>query len=637
MVTTVAGLHRRTGVRVALALLALAVTAGAAVLVARLGGPDGFLTRDRDLLMLDGREYRYAGQTVPGLVPCGPGARGPEPGDLDRFFAGLPPRSMVRTWATADMRLPDVERVVAAAARHDQLLTLVLGASSGTCPAADAAAAADGPELTEAWYRGGYTESYLPWLRTVAERFRDEPAVAVWELLSAPGTQAGAADLRRFYDAAGAVLHRAAPHQLVASGARAPWVYGGATDWRLLHDSPGVDVATLTDFDMNAGPSPHLADALAQARAAGKPLVLADVGILASRDGDPTAAFDTGRPEDTRCVSWPQRVRALRAKLDASFTAGIAGAAVRGWRPGTPVAGCTVGNAGWSADPLLEFLTGYRLPAGPSTRLAAAGGAPGPASVPPGSGPATASGSVQASDSAPPQPGTSASVAASSATTRPDPTTPAPVASTVPITQVGTASIITDPGSQLTYRHALPAAVRPGDQIIAAVELYDDEPVPTVAGFTLVAAATGGGGFRPRTLVFRRTAQAGDTDVVVTFADYGASSSAVIVYRGVDRSSPVVAATTGYNGGGATLTVPGLGAPAGSRLVLVAGVCSNETAGAWAGASGGMAVRAGVSARPWTGIVLFDQAAAGGATGTRTVSRDAGAHQSGVLLALRRA
>ncbi|WP_238019604.1 hypothetical protein KZZ52_27740 [Dactylosporangium sp. AC04546] len=620
MVTTVTGLHRRAGVRVAVALLALVVTAGAAVLVARLVAPGGFLTRDHDRLMLGGREYRYTGQTVPGLIPCGQRARSPQDAELDAFFAALPPRSMVRTWATETAPLPDIERVVAAAARHGQLLTLVLATGDGTCPDTDLAAA-DRPERPADWYRDGHTASYLPWLRTLAGRFRDEPAVAVWELVDAPRAGPAPDDLRRFSAAAADALHRAAPHQLVAAGGPA--------------DSPGVDVVTLTDFDMTPGTLPYLGDALGRAWAAGKPLVLADVGLLASRDGDTAAAFDAARPAQTRCVSWTQRVRTLRAKLDASFTAGVAGVAVRGWRPGTPVAGCTVGNAGWSADPLLDFLRGYRPPAGPLTRMAAAGATPSPAPASPAA-PGTSPGAT-VTGPVPSVPGLSAGPAPGSVPGPAATTGPAPLAVAAAITVVGTPTVVTDPGTGLTHRHTLPSAVRAGDQLIAAVELYDGEPVPSVAGFTLVAAATGGDGYRPRTLVFRRTAQAGDTAVVVTFGDFAAETSTVVVYRGVDPAAPVVAVTTGYNDGSATVSVPGLSAPAGSRLVLVAGVCSNETAGAWTGASAGMTLRAGTSARPWTGLAVFDQTAGGGATGSRTVSRDGAAHQSGVLLALRRA
>ncbi|WP_432832791.1 hypothetical protein [Dactylosporangium sp. CA-092794] len=630
--TTVARLRRRAGVRVSVALVALAVTAGAATLVANLAPThEGFLTRRGDRLVLDGHNYRFAGQTVPGLVRCGHQGQGPDDAQLDTFFGGLPARSMVRTWATQTMRLADVERVVAAAKRHGQLLTLVLASGGADCPQPDNDVAPSGQQRPDAWYRGGYTESFLPWLRTVAARFRDEPAVGLWELISAPGSTASATELRKFYDVAGGELHRADPNHLVASGTQAPSVYGGAAEWRQLEESPGVDVATMLDYDMNAGPSPHLADALAQAEAVDKPLVLADVGVFASRDGDPGLAFDPGRTADTQCVTWAQRVSKLRSKLDASFTDGIAGADVRGWRPGQPAGGCSVGNTGSTEDPLLPFLRDYS-PAGPPALAAAA--APASGSPAPSTGASVSAPPPSASPSVPPvtsvsPPGVSPTAPTVAATPGP------PAANAALITQVGTATVIQEPGTEVSHVHQLPSGVRAGDQIIVAVELNEEYSFSVPAGYVHVATATSGQWEQPKTVVFRRTAQAGDTKVVVNFDGYTHHSSTVIVYRGVDPSAPVVAATTAFNDNSASITVPSLSAPSGGQLVLAVGVAANGTPGRWVGAPAGMSRRASAEGQQWHGLILFDQAVGAGATGSRTAVCDAGVAQSGVLLALR--
>ncbi|WP_432832716.1 hypothetical protein [Dactylosporangium sp. CA-092794] len=625
--TTVARLRRRAGVRVSVALVALAVTAGAATLVANFAPThEGFLTRRGDRLVLDGRNYRFAGQTVPGLVRCGHQGQGPDDAQLDAFFGGLPARSMVRTWATQTMRLADVERVVAAAKRHGQLLTLVLASGGADCPAPDNDVAPSGQQRPDAWYRGGYTESFLPWLRTVAARFRDEPAVGLWELISAPGSTASATELRRFYDVAGGELHHADPNHLVASGTQAPSVYGGAAEWRQLEESPGVDVATMLDYDMNAGPSPHLADALAQAEAVDKPLVLADVGVFASRDGDPGLAFDPGRAADTQCVTWAQRVSKLRSKLDASFTDGIAGADVRGWRPGQPAGGCSVGNTGSTEDPLLPFLRDYS-PAGPPALAAAAGPASG-FGAQAGQPPPSASPSVPF--------GASGSPSAVSHTAPTIAATPGPPAANLArITQVGTATVVQDPGTEVSHIHQLPPGVRAGDQIIVAVELNEEYAFSVPPGYTQIATATGGEWEQPATVLFRRTAQAGDTQVAVSFGGYTHHVSAVIVYRGVDPSAPVAGATTAFNDNSASITVPSLSAPSGGQLVLAVGMAANGTPGRWVRAPAGMSRRASAEGQQWHGLILFDQTVGAGPTGSRTAESSDGEAQSGVLLALR--
>ena len=58
-------------------------------------------------------------------------------------------------------------------------------------------------------------------------------------------------------------------------------------------------MTSLHEYDMNPGPSPHLAGAVAQADAIGKPLVLGEVGIFASTNGDPSQSL-FGHP----CVSF---------------------------------------------------------------------------------------------------------------------------------------------------------------------------------------------------------------------------------------------------------------------------------------------------------------------------------------------
>ncbi|MFY1636163.1 hypothetical protein ACN27F_23295 [Solwaraspora sp. WMMB335] len=200
---------------------------------------------------------------------------------------------------------------------------------------------------------------------------------------------------------------------------------------------------------------------------------------------------------------------------------------------------------------------------------------------------------------------------------------------------VGAVSMISDPGQLIAHVHTLPTQSRAGDLILAAAEVYEAEPLPVPARFAPVATATGGDRYRPELAVFWKRLADGERTIEIGFADYTAKTSAVAVYRGVDTSTPIVAVTTAFNNGSATMTAPGLSASSGSRLVMVVAVASNEAPAPWTGTPGGMTRRAAVETAAWRGMIVYDQTVSAGSTGTRTATRAAGAHQATVLLALR--
>ena len=116
-------------------------SAAAAVAPSAPPAPTNFLTRRGSQLELNGDPYRVVGLNAYELATtwgsnfgCGgmlDNAR------LDAFFAGLPPHSMVRMWAfqgsmatnptTHQRDWTGLDRVVAAAQRHGQMLVMSLG------------------------------------------------------------------------------------------------------------------------------------------------------------------------------------------------------------------------------------------------------------------------------------------------------------------------------------------------------------------------------------------------------------------------------------------------------------------------------------------------------------------------------
>jgi endo-1,4-beta-mannosidase len=237
------------------------------------------------------------------------------------------------------------DRIVAIASAHNQKLIPVLTDDRGSC---------GDPEgvKTDRWYARGFRDRFMPWLREVVDRYRNEPAIGMWELVNEPGGKTG--NIRRFFDAAGGEIHRLDPNHLVESGAHAPWAYGGPKGWRSIHESRGIDVTSLHEYDMNAGASPHLTGALTQADALGKPLILGEVGIFASTNGDP-AQSQNRHP----CLSFADRVTTFRAKLDATFRTRIDGVNVWNWMPLNKET-CRLET--YPGDPLVAMIRTYVLP-----------------------------------------------------------------------------------------------------------------------------------------------------------------------------------------------------------------------------------------------------------------------------------
>jgi hypothetical protein len=305
-----------------------------------------FVSRRGADLALAGRRFRYVSYNAFSLTGCGLSDEIPTDAQTDAFFAGLRPNSLVRTWMFMNMSLTRLDRVVQLAANHGQRLIPVLTDELGSC------GDPEGPK-PNSWYSSDFRARYLPWVSTIVQRYRDNPTIGMWELINEPGHPDNNV-LRAFFDEAGGTIHRIDPNHLVESGTFPPWAYGGEQGWRFIHESPGIDVTSMHEYDMNPGASPHLAGAVAQADAIGKPLILGEVGVFASTNGDPSQS-QSGHP----CVSFPQRTDILRAKFDATFATTIDGVNVWNWMPRNKQS-CRLET--YPDDPLVAMIRSYELP-----------------------------------------------------------------------------------------------------------------------------------------------------------------------------------------------------------------------------------------------------------------------------------
>jgi len=193
-----------------------------------------------------------------------------------------------------------------------------------------------------------------------------------------------------------------------------------------------------------------------------------------------------------------------------------------------------------------------------------------------------------------------------------------------------------DGGAAAVLTVPLPAGVSSGDQIIVASTQSATNTAFTPAGYMQVGTATSGGTNAGETVVWRKTATAGDTTVVVPYAGQFAKAVIVAVYRGVDPVNPVDGQSSGGTAAGTSLALPSVTATVpGDRLVVEDGALGSFSAATWSPPTG-MTTRATQSTLPAVSASIADQIDPyKGATGTRTAGFGQSGQLSGLLVALR--
>ncbi len=328
----------------ALALLALGCSGPTLDVLKR--PASSFLERQGNQLYLDGRPYRFLSFNAASLNGCGIGAEIPGDAELAAFFASLRPRSLVRTYAVEASGIPAIERTVEAARARGHLLILILGDDDGEC-------GDGGTKKTNDWYASGFRDSYLPWVENVVARFADEPAVGMWEPMKAP-EEVDTLTLRNFYDVIGGEIRRVDHNHLIESGTHGPWAYGGEEGYAQIHASAGIDVGSNHDFDNRPDTPPNLEAALRAIATVSKPLIIGELGMLASASGDPSQQLGP-----MTCTSWQDRRAAFQRQFASSFSTSLAGITVWNWFPVTRE-GCNL--AVGPGDPVVELVRDFPLP-----------------------------------------------------------------------------------------------------------------------------------------------------------------------------------------------------------------------------------------------------------------------------------
>lgn len=365
-----------------------------------------YITASGTQLFLNGQPFQFTGVNAfnLGTYPGGNAGCGSYVADLDAFFSQLRTNSPVRMWAfqgtittnptTKQLDWTGLDRVVNAAQKNGKKLILVLGDQAGHCD--------DGHWKDKAWYQGGYKQvtndygngltplPYLDYVKQVVTRYKDSSAIAMWEPinepnaadclsgkgydcyshLACPDEPAAATAMKTFFDSVGGAIKAIDTHHLVSSGAIGDGQCGTVfEDYKVVHQSSGIDVGSYHDYqhDDQALPGDQwngLQKRIDQMKLLNKPLIIGEVGMLASSNG-------------VGCMNLTTRRDKMKNKMDGQFAAGVAG--IMPWSlSGGASAGCNYDVV--ANDPLLSLLQSY--PVSMSTVISAPVGTPFPTPTP---------------------------------------------------------------------------------------------------------------------------------------------------------------------------------------------------------------------------------------------------------------
>lgn len=304
-----------------------------------------FLYREGRQLMLNGKPYQCASFNSFQLCGCGHDYELFSDEEIDALFASLPDNTIVRTWATPAF-YHKTDELVELAEKHNVKLLLSLGDGRCGCGDFDGAKNGDGNGKNPEWYKGAFREKYLPHVINMVSKYKDSPAIAMWEIINEPG-EADWATIRNFLHEVAAVIKKHDPNHLVESGTFAGWAYEGYENYRAMHDSPHIDVGNLHEYDYdyqnsNTIESPHFEKCLKAMYELDKVLIVGETGIISG--------------DDCR-TSRQKRVEAMREKFDIYL--GMGAGAVFVWNLANESRHC--GLTFGMDDPMLKMIIDYPI------------------------------------------------------------------------------------------------------------------------------------------------------------------------------------------------------------------------------------------------------------------------------------
>jgi cell division septation protein DedD len=249
------------------------------------------------------------------------------------FFQRLATTNGARDWTAFDHTL-------AVARAHNVKVVVTLANQWGSCESPTSV------YKTDSWYTGGYktdvlpdnTVSYRQWVQEVVSRYKNDPTIAMWQLMNeaeiktsdSASSCAPTADLYNFAADVSGLIKSIDPNHLVNLGTMGGGQCGSqGADYQKLGAIPSIDVLEFHDYGHNSTALPsNLASDITASKALGKPIFVGEAGIQVASGG-----------------SLSTRASEFDAKVTAQLGAGVGGFLVWSWNnsPSNP--------ASWEVGP----------------------------------------------------------------------------------------------------------------------------------------------------------------------------------------------------------------------------------------------------------------------------------------------
>jgi|GEM_PF-427260 len=325
--------------------------------------PSNFVYRSGNKLMLNGSPYKFVGYNAFGMFGCEGSAW--TRAQMDTYFAALPPASMTRIWAAHLYGTAMIDQAVASAAAHNQKLIMTLNNDTGDC--------VDDNAKTTSWYASGYkTGNYLTWVHDAVTKYKDSPAVGMWEVINEAGQTSNkqvldGTTMKNFYQDVASRIKAIDPNHLVSTGDNGDNNYiGGATGFKTAGSAAAIDVLSLHDYASDYGApgvmSPSYAGLKSAADSLSKPIIIGEIN-------------------DKACsLSKTTRAANVKNSIDTYLANGAAGVAV--WNFSQSYYNfCSQGGEDYiivPSDPLYPIIKNYSIPGNVVTPPTTGGGTPTP-------------------------------------------------------------------------------------------------------------------------------------------------------------------------------------------------------------------------------------------------------------------
>jgi hypothetical protein len=319
----------------------------------------GFVQKFGTALALNGQPFRFDGTNIYDVNSDGGCVPATDPNsDLNAlpgqeafrayFFQEWTTSGSTRDWSRMDATL-------AAATAHGEKVIAVLANEWNYC---------DGPQKYLPWWQSGYQTTidpgdltpYRQWVHDIVSRYASSPAIGMWQLVNegearnsdgSCSESTAASALLNFSNDVGGMVHALDPNHLVSLGPISGECGTNEGDYQTVYSSAGTDVCDYHDYGFptspggNTDPYNGLGATISRCHAAGKPIMVGEMGIHWTKLSNPTL--------DQRAIDFD-------AKFSWQFSNGVVGSLMWDYSPSP--------SAQWDyeigpSDPSAKLLTKY--------------------------------------------------------------------------------------------------------------------------------------------------------------------------------------------------------------------------------------------------------------------------------------